>query len=1108
MSVSSRVANERGWTLGTICGYQIGLDRKYICQDTRISYVTTGVLLQKLIAKDDINRYTHIIVDEVHERDLDIDFCLLVLKMLLKGNANIKVILMSATIDCAKFSKYFSNNQKLNNNAPVYNITGATYQVKEYYIEDLYELGLNKNFGFESKNFPEYNYDEPKIFTESLNMVIELLKHFDEIEKNQIKTNPTKNLRVIQDFPELRGSVLIFVPGMAQIQQLEELIRQRLPNSSLYILPLHSDIVIDQQKRVFEAPQSTRRKVIISTRIAESSITVADVKYVIDFCLTKELWCDPFTNYTHLRMEWTSISSMNQRKGRAGRVSDGACYRLITRKFFNKFDDQPIPQILREPLTKLVLNVKRLKLKNKDPKRFLAFAIQPPNLDDIDRTVLVLKEVGALTLHPNATDGELTYVGNIMAYLPIDIKLSKLILLGHTFGKLRECIIIAAALSTKPFFVRYFKSNLEAFTSQWFWAQGSFCDCLTILNAYNLWEDYQAKGKFAKREDMERWAKSNMIDLYRIREVRELKNEIERRLKDLKIVCNRSVNERRRIYERAAFRSGDDYDIDDENDVERNNFIIKIIIAGAFYPNFFQSTINDEHEVSRMVSGKDYRKTVMIKNLPMKQGVLYHYALLEMFKICSKQIQIHYEDSKAYLEFKMESQVAKTNINFGVYMAVQMRQLRIPLELNRLNDKIAFEMINNLNNARKQLEIDSTLHTKRQEENIVYRLANNYYDEDEENNEDDDLCKSRLSMASSSRQLNSFLVTPTANKLIEKLSDPEYLLKKLRQFPIIITEIIECGNFWAQINENSYKQTLLHIQKTINEKGKLTCVSRISLYVGMLVISPYTDETDATFLYRAKILDLDKDQQLAQVIFVDYGNKEMKKFSQLYSISDEMESIPFQAIQCKLINIEINKLKCPNGVWTKAANDYFMNLINERELQASVYSIVDNVVRIHLSEKENGQNQPLKINEELIKSGFALSITESQVSQNKNSILTAKKKELDRNNNIHQLNDSMMSLDFLKDDEIMVRDSKKIYDSNDESKYEGKIKISGPYSPLEVTYHPIINIGKSKSVRIERDSINFVTLDDEPHNELERMLVASQVTLNHNGLYILWQLKY
>ena len=132
MSVSSRVANERGWTLGTICGYQIGLDRKYICQDTRISYVTTGVLLQKLIAKDDINRYTHIIVDEVHERDLDIDFCLLVLKMLLKGNANIKVILMSATIDCAKFSKYFSNNQKLNNNAPVYNITGATYQVKEY----------------------------------------------------------------------------------------------------------------------------------------------------------------------------------------------------------------------------------------------------------------------------------------------------------------------------------------------------------------------------------------------------------------------------------------------------------------------------------------------------------------------------------------------------------------------------------------------------------------------------------------------------------------------------------------------------------------------------------------------------------------------------------------------------------------------------------------------------------------------------------------------------------------------------------------------------------------------------------------------------------------
>lgn len=1077
-----------------MCGYQIGLDRKHISSDTRISYVTTGILLQKLITKEDINRYTHIILDEVHERDLDIDFCLLILKMILKSNTSIKVVLMSATIDCAKFSKYFSNSgTKFSRDAPVKNIDGATYEVKEYYLEDLYKLGIG------GKELPQFDYDDPKILPEVGRIVIDLLKYFDQEEKRQIQNNPKTSLRIIQDLPELRGSVLIFVPGMAQIQVIEEVLREKMANSNLYILPLHSDIIIDQQKRVFEAPQPTRRKVIISTRIAESSITVADVKYVIDLCLTKELWCDPYTNYTHLRMEWASTSSLNQRKGRAGRVSDGACYRLITREFFQKFEDQPIPQMLREPLHRLVLNVKRMNLKNKDPKMFLAHAIQPPNLDNIDRTILLLKETGALTLHPSVTDGELTYVGKVMANLPIDTKLSKLILLGNTFGKLRECIIIAAALSTKTFFVRYFKSNLEAFRSQWFWAQGEFCDCLTILNAYNLWEDYQQKGTFARREDMERWAKSNMIDLYRLREVRELKNEIEKRLKEFKIECNRNVNERKRIYEREGFRTGDDYDIDDENDVERNNLILKILIAGAFYPNYFQSSINDEYDVSKMVSGKDYRQTVMIKGLPMKQGVLYHYPLTDMFQLCSKLIQIHYEDTKAYIEFKSDSDVAKTKINFGVYMAIQMRMLKVPLELRCLKERIASEMMNEFNAIRRQKIEYNEEHKQRQKESIVYRLANTYYEEGDADyvNEEEELNKSRFSLASTTRQLNSFMITPTSSKLIEKLSNPENLLKKLNQFPIIITEVVECGNFWAQINEGVYKQTLSEIQQQINNKCKLVKLNPVNLCIGMLVITPFSDEAGETFLYRARIIDLKKDRQLAEVIFVDYGNKELKRFSQLYQISEEVESIQFQAIQCKLINIESNRLKCPNGVWTPAAKEFFIRLINDRQFTACVYSIVDNIVRVHLTEREDSAiARKIDLSDELIKAGFAVAAEESHMSRQRNVLLTK-----DNNNNHSQMkhSDSLVSLDLLRDEDILVRGCKKLFNTSDDSKYDGKIKLTGPYSPLEVTYHSITNIGKGKSVRIERDSINYVTLDDDPQNQFERMMVASQITLSHTG---------
>jgi ATP-dependent RNA helicase TDRD9 len=157
---------------------------------------------------------------------------------------------------------------------------------------------------------------------------------------------------------------------MHEIKQLEILLGTRLANNNLEILPLHSDIIIDQQKRVFFMSKPTYRKVIISTSIAESSITVPDIKYVIDFCLTKELWCDPYTNYTHLRVEWTSLSSIEQRKGRAGRVSNGTCYRLINRAFKEKLSVETVPEIHRAPLTKLILNVKRLK--QGEPKRLLS----------------------------------------------------------------------------------------------------------------------------------------------------------------------------------------------------------------------------------------------------------------------------------------------------------------------------------------------------------------------------------------------------------------------------------------------------------------------------------------------------------------------------------------------------------------------------------------------------------------------------------------------------------------------------------------------------------------------------------------------------------------
>lgn len=171
--------------------------------------------------------------------------------------------------------------------------------------------------------------------------------------------------------------------------------------------------------------------------------------------------------------------------------------------------------------------MKRLKQQG-EPRKILSLAINPPKLSDIERTVLLLKEVGALTLrHKNVSgiyvnnpyDGDLTYVGSVMANLPIDVRFSKLILLGHAFGKLRETIIIAAGLSTKTIFTCYFRSNIESFKAKWAWSEGWMCDALCILNVFNLWETMNENGSFNSRYDRLRWAKKNMIELDRLREV-------------------------------------------------------------------------------------------------------------------------------------------------------------------------------------------------------------------------------------------------------------------------------------------------------------------------------------------------------------------------------------------------------------------------------------------------------------------------------------------------------------------------------------------------------------------------------------------------------------
>jgi HrpA-like RNA helicase len=1386
MSVSRRVCSERNWELGTYCGYQIGLDRHHVSEDTRITYVTTGILLQKLIAstsplsqnieyENGFSKYTHIILDEVHERDLETDLVLLVLKIKsIQDTLPQRVIMMSATMECKLFRNYFPSSSlstgfiraplaSRSDSTPRIEIKQTTFKVQEFYWEDLLQQNTSflsaklceqeckrvqekaskcRHFGTsnfqqhltrssyvraisssqttlqsnETTDSPyvnqlkqhlmslEFNMDEPDMYEETIIMTINLLRYFDECEVAKVKAamnapntsnesgkEPKNTFRIIDGFAEVRGSVLIFVPGMFHIQRLQQIIYKELNDCKLKVIPLHSDIVVDQQIRVFEKSEPTWRKIIISTSIAESSITVPDIKYVIDFGLTKELYSDPQTNYTHLRLEWASKSSMNQRRGRAGRVSDGTCYRLLPKRFYDLLPEHTKPAIQREPLSKVVLDVKRLK-QTGEPKRILSLAIQPPAIQDIERTVLLLKEVGALTLkckkstgeeaYNDRYNGDLTYVGNVMANLPIDVRLAKLILLGHAFGKLRETIIIAAGLSTKTIFTCYYKSYLEAFKSKWIWADSWMCDCICILNAYNLWESLREKKYFENKHEERNWAKNNMIEIDRLREMHELRMELEKRLRNLNIHCNERIrlNPMGSAYDKSSTANKLDeyiYNIDNQEDVVNQNLILKILIAGAFYPNYFNALRPDPTETTRMVSGKDPCNTVQIKNLPNNEGVLYHKALIDMFSVCSKLVQVHFEDTKACIEFKSKFEQVSSTVNLGVYLAVEMRLLRLPMRIRKLKPILAAERLKliekiRIESSKLNLEIDQDdeglLHFRKKEKSskgsntalnskrlrpssrrqsehsdesasdgastivndtdseaeqnadhedqkdVIYEnfinpkypsekppdvnqyLSNasikSYYSSMISLNEANSLSGSRSNLSSSKKEFSvsnlklnalhtSNRLTPCKNLITECLGNPRYLLPievdQGKEIDICIVDIIECGHFWAQIQDQEHLKILENIQAKLsdmlstknnqnlsNRKSNLS-MSSLSLNSNMsnsdylkqlnpneicpenLCITHYRDpEHGEMGMYRARILHVDKKEQKAEVRFVDYGNKETRNFKDLLEISEELQHYSFQAIECKLANIKLSLIKNPIGTWTKQATRKFKDIINNPANKFTRMKVIDldenNIARVELL--CGSDNKKLHdVGTLLIKSEYAEQVdydltklkfrnnyssnnllfiplrtsgqTNSDARQvrsinNTDRLYNRKKSsKINPTRSEDDVSASETSDQQSEHDNEETSDSSSIADSentesninitDNEEDFNGYIELRGPYSPLEVTYFSILNVGHGKKARVERESINHASIDDDPLNTNTRLLISAELSLNATG---------
>uniref|UniRef100_A0A672YPM4 ATP-dependent DNA/RNA helicase DHX36 n=1 Tax=Sphaeramia orbicularis TaxID=375764 RepID=A0A672YPM4_9TELE len=511
ISVAERVAAERAESVGNgnSCGYQIRLQSRLPRRQGSVLYCTTGIILQWLRSDPLLSSISHLVLDEIHERNLQSDVLLIIVKDLLHMRDDLKVILMSATLNAEKFSQYFDN-------CPMIHIPGLTFPVKEFFLEDVVEMtryqpqnrdrrsSWKRGFWQGHNSRPEKEVKEAEYremwpcFARTLegrysHTTIEALEKLDNDDKIDLELIMALIHHIVREDEE--GAILVFLPGWDNISSLNDLLMAQpmFRSDRFVIFPLHSLMPTVNQTQVFKKPPPGVRKIIIATNIAETSITIDDVVYVIDGGKIKETNFDTHNNISTMAAEWVSLANAKQRKGRAGRVRPGKCYHLYNNLRASLLDDYQLPEIMRTPLEELCLQIKILKLGS--IARFLEKALDPPTEKAVNLSIKNLTDLNALDHAEN-----LTALGIHLARLPVEPHIGKLILFGALLGCLDPVLTIAASLSFKdPFFIPLGKEKMADMKRKVL-SRNSKSDHLTIVNAFQGWEDAKQRGARYERE--------------------------------------------------------------------------------------------------------------------------------------------------------------------------------------------------------------------------------------------------------------------------------------------------------------------------------------------------------------------------------------------------------------------------------------------------------------------------------------------------------------------------------------------------------------------------------------------------------------------------------
>ncbi|CAG7651935.1 unnamed protein product [Allacma fusca] len=449
-SLAQRVADEMGSNLGDKVGYKIRFDYT-AAADTSIIYMTDGILLNELALEPQIYSYSVIILDEAHERLVNTDMLLGILKSTIKRRPDLKIIITSATLDSAKFSRYFDN-------AIIFEIPGRTFPVDILY---------------ESNPVPDH-----------INACLSTILKIHRTEKS--------------------GDVLVFLPGQQEIELLCDKIVEVDGPGELLVLPCYASLTMEEQNKVFEpVTPEYKRKIVVATNIAETSLTIDGIVYVVDSGIMKESQYNPRTRMTTLVQRPITQAQAIQRSGRAGRTRPGKAFRLYSETYFSKMAEAPVPEIQRSNLESNIL----LLVANGVEDIYKFDFMDPPSPESIRSCLIELQDLQALT-----STGGLTSLGRQMSRFPLDPRLSRMLITSSELNCSEEILKIVSMLSVqsstgKVFFrPRKLQRLADMAKARFFNVKG---DYTTLLNVFNSW---------IANNKSERWCRENFINFKALEE--------------------------------------------------------------------------------------------------------------------------------------------------------------------------------------------------------------------------------------------------------------------------------------------------------------------------------------------------------------------------------------------------------------------------------------------------------------------------------------------------------------------------------------------------------------------------------------------------------------